>query len=74
VLALTVFARRLRGLYRLAWYRLTGRPRFRREPTMDDAGCRPVRGEEAGLFCRLALSWQRAGEMADEPVYDRRPR
>lgn len=72
-LAIALGLRRLRGLRRVAWYRLAGRwPRYRHPPADGPRGL--VRGPEAGEFCRLALSWQRAAETAPEPAYPRRPR
>jgi hypothetical protein len=72
MLGLAVLARRLRGLYRLARYRLTRRwPRYRYAP-MD--GGRPCTSGEMKAALQLVQSWRRKGESADEPDYSRRAR
>jgi len=78
-LAIALGLRRLRGWHRAGWHKLTGRwPRYRWRPKgrrpigMGWDGGRPCTSGERKASLRLIKSWQRKGNAAPEPDYERR--
>lgn len=68
---MSTLRRSLRGLCRLAAYRIARRwPRYRYQPM--DGPC-VLSGSERVAFRRLASSWRSRSAWAPEPAYGRRP-